>query len=54
MASLFYGEQLILQNFSWKIAWSVTSAIGASARMAADDHRVVFYSITPTIPAASG
>jgi len=32
----------------------VTSAIGASARVAADYRWVVFYSITPTIPAASG
>jgi hypothetical protein len=32
----------------------VTSAIGASARVAQDDHWGVFYSITPTIPATSG
>jgi hypothetical protein len=32
----------------------VTSAIGASARLASEHHRDVLYSITPTIPAASG
>ena len=36
------------------LVWSVTSAIGASARVDADEHRGVFYSITRTIPATSG
>src|SRR5262245_14780808 len=35
---------------SWKIICSVTSAIGASARVDADNYRGVLYRITPTIP----